>query len=127
MTTIFDSSSLDGLRLPSNFVGKPKPKKRRPRIKGRFLKGPVPMNWLMTAFTECGGTSAYVGAVLWHLSGMKQNARAFPVSNVVAGDYGLTAKMKHLAFKKLAGAGLVQLEKRGRKAKTITIVISNDD
>jgi hypothetical protein len=52
---------------------------------------------------------------------MKHNALTFPVSNIVVGDYGISRKQKHHALKKLAAAGLVQLEKRGNRAKTVTI------
>jgi hypothetical protein len=83
------------------------------------------MSWLVTAYAKCGSTAAYVGTILWHLVGMKQNELTFQVSNVVAGDYGLTPKVKRLALKKLEKAGLVQLEKRGRKAMTVTITTEN--
>jgi hypothetical protein len=82
------------------------------------------MDWLAEAYTTCGGTAAYLGAVLWHLSGMKQNALTFPVSNIVVGNYGFTRQTKHDALKKLAATGLVRLEKHGNRAKTVTIVVT---
>ena len=123
MVDSWDRYTIEELRLDPSFVEEPKRKRRAPRIKGRFLKGPIPMDWLMAAHTKCGGAAVYVGVVLWHLSGMKRGELTFPISNVLAGGYGIARQTKHNALHSLQAAGLVQLEQRGRKAVAVTIVV----
>ena len=47
-------------------------KKRLPRFKSRFLRGPVPLGWLQAAI-RAGGAAISVGIMLWHLHGMKKS------------------------------------------------------
>ena len=73
---------LEGLRLDPSLVGEVKPRRRKPRYRGRFLKGPIPVAWLAGALSIRGSSAVAVGLALWHLSGIKHNERTVHLSNV---------------------------------------------
>jgi hypothetical protein len=110
----------DNLRLSSDRVGQAKSKTRR-RVKGRFLRGPVPMHWLSEAH-KVGGKAGLMGLILWHLSGMNKNAVTVRVSNVEASRWGVDRFAKSRALKALAGAGLITVEQNGKQSPLVTIL-----
>jgi hypothetical protein len=69
----------ESLRLDSSLVGRLKPKPRRMgKVRGAFLKGPIPVAWLGAA-KKSGISALSVGLALWHILGKRST---FPVSNI---------------------------------------------
>ena len=112
MPTKWDPSNL---RLSADYVSEVKPRRKKKRVKGRFLRGPIPMNWIAQAH-RCGGKAGLMEMILWHLSGMNKNARAVMVSNVETIRWGLDRFAKGRALKALAGAGLITIERTGKRS-----------
>ena len=69
---LFDD--LNQFKLPTDWKAKPKPSRRPPRPKKgeRFLKGPIPWDWIETAMA-LPGSALFVGLVLWQESGWKKS------------------------------------------------------
>ncbi len=100
-----------------------RPSSRRPQriIQGKFLRGPIPWDWLAAA-GRLPGRALHVGLVLWFWAG-RTNAMTVSVS--------LTAIAKELAFDRssasralsaLAHAGLVSVvHAAGRKVDVIIL------
>ena len=65
---------LDSLRIAHTAV--PAPKKRAPRHKTgeKFLKGPIPMSWLVRA-GKLPGKAIHVGLSLWFYAGMRKSGQ----------------------------------------------------
>ena len=71
--SIFD---IEKFRLPNNYIEfcpKPPNKPKKPRLSGNFLKGPIPIGWLMKA-SALPGKASQIGVVLWYLSGLRKNS-----------------------------------------------------
>jgi len=116
MPTKWDPSNL---RLSPDYVTEAKPRKRK-RVLGRFLRGPVPMNWIAQAH-NCGGKAGLMGTILWHLAGMKK-ARTVIVTNVEVARWGLNRYAKRRALNALAGAELITIERSGKRSPLVTIL-----
>jgi DNA-binding transcriptional ArsR family regulator len=81
--------------------------------RSRFLKGPVPWDWIIRA-SELPGRALIVGLCLWRLSGAVGN-RTVTFGNAELQPFGIDRAAKSRALAVLESAGLVTVErKRGR-------------
>jgi hypothetical protein len=96
--------------------------KRVPRKtqKGRFLKGPVPLNWLMWAAKQ-PGKSLHVGIALWFKSGLTRSHRV-SVPNGLLNMFGVDRHAKARALRSLESAGLISVKRESGKNPVITIL-----
>jgi DNA-binding transcriptional ArsR family regulator len=58
--------------------------------------------------------------LLWHLRGLKR-ADSFLVSNLMAREWGVGVKAKGRALRKLEKAGLIAIERRGKRSPQVTL------
>jgi hypothetical protein len=80
----------ESLKLDPSLVGKAKPRpQRRGRVRGRFIRGPVPKAWLVEARKLPGKSALSVGLALWHLCGVNQNNLTFKFTSVEAESWGI--------------------------------------
>ena len=62
--------NIEKFRLPDNYMEscpKPPKKSKKPRLNDNFLKGPIPIGWLMKA-SALPGKASQIGVALWYLS-----------------------------------------------------------
>ena len=67
---------IEKFRLPDSYMEscpKPPKKSRKPRLNDNFLKGPIPIAWLMKA-SALPGKASQIGVALWYLSGLRKNS-----------------------------------------------------
>ena len=97
-------------------------KQRMPRIaKGeRFLRGPIPLNWLSAA-AALPGRSLHVGVALWLEAGLR-NSAVVPLSNISGRHFGLDRNAKYRALAWLENAGLITVERKLGRAPIVTIL-----
>ena len=123
-STYWDPSSL---RLDPSAVPPAPLATRRGRrispIKNKFIKGPVDFAWLSSA-QKLGVTALWLGTCLWFLRGLK-GSDSFLVSNMVAQEWGLLPDAKSRALRKLEMAGLITVERRGKRSPRVTLVLTN--
>jgi hypothetical protein len=116
--------SVDALKLSARKeapVGAVKAGRKRERVQGLFIKGPVSMSWLDQAYKQ-GGPALYLGTCLWLLRGLRKSD-TFVVSNVFLQEHGIKPDSKWRALRKLERAGLVRVERRGKRSPQVTIVL----
>lgn len=87
---------------------------------GRFVKGPIDVAWLLHA-RKLGVTAYHVGLGLWYLQGLKR-ASTFLVSNLMMQDWGVSGDAKARALQALERAGLVIVERRGKRSPRVTLL-----
>jgi hypothetical protein len=125
MTSIFD---IEKFRLPSNYIEfcpKPPKKPKKPQISGNFLKGPIPIAWLMKA-CALPGKASQIGVVLWHLSGLRKNDTVI-LANGLLEEFHISRKAKYRGLKALEGAGLIAVEEREDRNPSVTIITAEPE
>jgi DNA-binding transcriptional ArsR family regulator len=120
------SSSLD----PSRFQIRPgdvAPKKvvregrRISSVGGKFIAGPVDVTWLSQA-RKLGVAALWVGLGLWFLRGLRRSD-SFIVSNLILREWNVLPDAKRRALRALEKAGLITVERRGKRSPRVTLVV----
>ena len=114
---------LESLRLgQSEHVAKerPAPLVRHQRQKGRFLKGPVPLNWLATA-GRAPGQALQVANVLAFEVGVEKS-QTVKLCHKRLREFGVEKDAASRALRALEGAGLVQVERPPGKSPIVTVL-----
>jgi len=75
-------------------------------IKGRFVKGPIPLTWISKA-AQLPGKSINAALACWYLKELKKS-HTFKLSNMVAREFGLNKDSKARALKYLEKAELIR-------------------
>lgn len=95
---------------------------RRRKATTTFLRGPVPMDWLMAAAAQ-RGSALTVGVVLWHIAGLQGSRHDLPASTERLEQLGVSRHAKFRALRSLTDAGLVSVQyKRGRSPRVTLLV-----
>jgi DNA-binding transcriptional ArsR family regulator len=59
---------------------------------------------------------------LWHLKKLRQ-ADTFIVSNLMMQDWGVQPDAKTRALRKLEKAGLIKIERQGKRSPQVTLIV----
>jgi len=114
---------IENFRLPNNYMRtcpKPSKKPRKPRFAGNFLKGPIPIAWLMKA-SALPGKAFQTGIVLWYLSGLRKK-ETIVLANGLLEQFHISRQAKYRCLKALDGAGLITFEGRKDRNPRVTIL-----
>ena len=95
-----------------------KPPKHSPGEK--FLKGPIPLDWLLIA-SKLPGRTFQVAIALWFLAGVKCNRTVNLTSRLVK-QFGVGRSVKARSLSALEDAGLITVERRRGKNPVVTIL-----
>ena len=97
------------------------PRRRPPRHRPgeRFLKGPIPLKWLVRA-ARLPGRALHVGNAVWYLAGLTRSGTV-KLSNSVLELFGVDRYAKARALEALEQAGLVSVQRQCGKHPTVTI------
>ena len=122
-----DSWNPNHLRLvPERVRGSQGVERRRRRgspVQGKFIAGPVDVVWLLQA-RPLGVTALLVGLALWHIKGLRKT-ETFIVSNLMLQEWDIQPDAKRRALRTLERAGLVKIERRGKRSPQVTLVVRN--
>lgn len=98
--------------------------KSLPRHKngGKFLKGPIPWDWLSMASKVSGrGKALHIAIVLWFLAGMNKKAMV-TLSGKVLKDLGVKRNAAYRGLNALERAGLVSVIRHNGRSPIVTIL-----
>jgi hypothetical protein len=88
-----------------------------------FLKGPIPLDWLVVAARQ-SGRALHVGMVLWFLKGVKRS-RTVELTRSKLAWFGISRHAGYRGLAKLEEAGLVSVKRHRGRSPVVTI--SRDD
>ena len=91
----------------------------------KFIAGPIPVSWMCQA-KRLGVTALLVGLALWHIRGLRKS-NTFIVSNLMLRDWGIQADAKSRALRKLQRAGLITVERQGKRSPQVTFLVKDFD
>ena len=102
--------------------GRARPSKRAQQQKRKhgFLRGPIPLNWLVAA-ARLPGRSLHVGLALW-VYGDCNKSCGVPLSNISGQRFGLDRNAKYRALAWLEGARLVSVRRKLGRSPIVTIL-----
>jgi DNA-binding transcriptional ArsR family regulator len=63
-----------------------------------------------------------VGLALWHLKKLRQ-ADTFTISNLMLQEWGVQPDAKSRALRALETAGLIRVERRGKRSPQVTLIV----
>ncbi len=92
-------------------------------IRDKFIAGPVDVSWVCQA-SRLGVKPLLVGLALWHLKGLRRS-NSFTVSNLMVEEWKIRPDAKRRALRKLEKAGLITVERRGKRSPRVTLVVGN--
>jgi hypothetical protein len=114
---------IEKFRLPDSYMEscpKPPKKSRKPRLNDNFLKGPIPIGWLMKA-SALPGKASQIGVVLWYLRGLRKNSTVI-LANGLLERFHVGRKAKYRGLQALKDAGLIAVEEREDRNPRVTIL-----
>src|SRR5687768_16399002 len=114
-------SSVKEVRLTWDRTSGQYRRRRNPPTPERYLRGPVPFEWLATAACLPGAALA-VGIVLWHLAGLRKTRQRLSLSNERVKPFCVTRHSKDRALGALTTAGLVLVERKGGRSPRVSLV-----
>jgi hypothetical protein len=119
--------AIDPSRLRLGTRSKLGPTQRLPRPKAgeKFLKGPIPLNWLSKA-ARLPGKSLHVGIAIWFTASLSRSA-TIPLSNVAGLPFGLDRNAKYRALLWLEEAGLIVVHRKLGRSPMVTILEYGDN
>ena len=113
---------LSKLALPKDKVNITNPKVKVPHHKTgeKFLKGPIPLNWLCRA-SQLPGKSLHVANAIWFLVGLNKSPTV-RLNQAILTQFGVTRTCKYRALNWLSDAGLIAVEKATGKSSVVTVL-----
>jgi len=95
---------------------------RRPSpIRDKFIAGPIDVPWVCHA-SRLGVTALLVGLALWHIKGLRRS-NSFTFSNLIVEAWGIQPDAKSRALRKLEKAGLITVERKGKRSPRVTLIV----
>jgi hypothetical protein len=105
-------------KRPTKPVWQQKPPHHKPGEK--FLKGPVPLSWLLRV-AQLPGKSLHVGVAIWFLAGLK-NTRDISLPNALLKRFGINRNAKYRSLAWLERNQLIAVERHSGRNPVITIL-----
>ena len=85
-----------------------------------FIKGPIPLSWLIKA-NRLGGCTSAVAVTLWFYDGI-HHGEPFHLTWRLDDVTGISRQARQRALRKLEGAGLIQLTIRHGASPIVRII-----
>ena len=85
-----------------------------------FIKGPVPLRWLLRA-AALPGKALHIATGLWYMKGLCRSA-TFPFKRKTAAEFGVSPDATYDALTNLEAAGLVRVDRHRGRSPVVTIL-----
>lgn len=108
------------VRCETKRIVKPTPVKTK-KIKGEFLKGPIPLGWLTAATKLSGKAPVAVALAIWFQAG-RRRSKEVRLTTAVIERFGIDRKAKYRGLSALEKAGLVRVHREPRRNPVVTIL-----
>ena len=104
-------------------VGNSPKAKRKAKTVGAFIRGPIPMDWLMKASRIPRRNALLVGLVLFHLAGMRSERVGLVLCVERCKPFGLGRKAVQRGLAELESNGLVRVDRGSGRCPRVDLVI----
>lgn len=97
------------------------PQKVYGKKRDHFLKGPIPMAWLIAA-ANLTGKALHIANALWFWSGIKKSTTFDLPLNTIK-DMGVSRQTCYAQLKAMEKAGLLSIKARKGKKPEVTLIV----
>ena len=113
---------LEAFRLSTSPVHPTEAKpKRKPKTEP-FLRGPIPLWWLLRAATLPGKTPLLIGLALFHLAGLRKTKSGLRLTRTIWEKFGVKRRTSYDALRALETAGLVNVARKPGSSPVVNIL-----
>lgn len=117
-----ESLDLEAYRLPATPLDAQPKRKFQNRQTGRFIQGPISMDWVSRVANLPGKAPTLVGLMLFHLAGLKKTQERLPLCAKQMRQFGIrNVQTVRKALDAMQTAGLVALEHHPGRCRLVTI------
>lgn len=109
---------VETFRLNGRLVETPTLRKRR--LRGGFVKGPIPLAGVRIA-NSLGGKAGLVYLLVYYIAGLKRTTESLPITPTQAVKFGLTDRTVRRGLIALESAGLVSITREPNRSPRVTI------
>ncbi len=95
------------------------------RGRGEFLKGPVPLEWLLSAL-DLGATESRMALAIWFLAGLCGNLKGIRLRPKTVRRFVPRRQTAYRGLKSLEDAGLISVDRRRGRAAVVNILVKGD-
>lgn len=121
--------SLERLRLPNEQIQTHAPAISKgikitspsPKVRGEFLKGPIPLDWLGRA-AKLPGKASLATAIAIMFEVGRRRSNQIKLTTAILNRFGVNRKAKYRALKQLEGAQLISVIRTPRKNPIVTVL-----
>jgi hypothetical protein len=92
------------------------------RLTCRFLRGPIPLPWLLKAAELSGKTPLKLGLALHFQAGLENSKSELRLTTKLKNEFRIPVRSARLAVKKLEAAGLIAVERKAGQCLKVTIL-----
>lgn len=107
------------------FFSLPVESSTKERIKCKFIKGPIPLPWIVKA-SSVDSKALSVAWVIWLYHGLNKS-QLFKLSNKDLSNIDISRQTKSRVLKKLEQAELIKVSRSAGKSPIIEIIYSLED
>ena len=104
-----------------NFEAKPS-RHTKSRMTCRFLRGPIPLPWLLKAMSLPGISPLKLGLALHFQAGLENSKSRLRLTTKLKNEFSLPDRTARLAVKELEAAGLIAVERKAGQCLSVTIL-----
>lgn len=115
-------SDLEAFRLTTSSNTRLETKTKRKRNTQPFLKGPIPLPWLLRAATLPGKAPLLMALALFYLSGLRKTKQGIRLTGKQLEKFGVKRRTSYNALTKLETAGLVSVKRKVGRSPVVDIL-----
>ena len=114
--------NLEDFRLPASNHSSTESKPKRKRTTGPFVKGPIPLMWLLQVAQLPGKAPLLIALALFYLAGLRKTKRGLRLTKKTWEQFGIKRRSSYNALNALEAAGLVSVERKTGCSPVVDII-----
>lgn len=116
------SINLHNFRLDNGTVSGQSKAEKHSRVKGGFIRGPLPLVWFQRVAHLSGRGPLVVALALWYRAGLEKKTADLKLGRKLWSEFGLRRQTAADALKALETAGLIRVTRRPGRSPLVSIL-----
>jgi hypothetical protein len=117
-----NAQAIAARQAPPTALARTRPKAQ---VNGHFIKGPIPLPWLMTA-VGLGIGAVKAGHMIWYAAGLWGDHYEISIQPRLWGGFFKDRKMLYRALERLESAGLIDVDRKRGRSPIVSIKVGGE-